>query len=203
MRRHFINTVFAALVAVIAFGFVANTAKTTYTVDTTASKVLWEASKVTGSHNGAVNLSEGAFEFDGEALTGGSFTVDMNSITCADIENAEYNGKLIGHLKSPDFFNVAEHGTAKLDIKRVIPYGKPGEYRVVGDITIKGTTKEVKFNASVMPEGASLKAKAELELDRTDFDIRYGSGTFFENLGDKTIYDEFSLTFEVVANQAG
>ena len=203
MRRHFINTAFAALVAVIAFGFVANTAKTTYTVDTSASKVMWKAAKVTGEHSGTVNLSEGAFDFDGETFVGGSFTVDMTSIADTDIESAEYRAKLDGHLKSADFFNVEEFPTAKLDVKRVIPYGKPGEYRVVGDITIKGTTKEVKFNASVMPEGASLKAKAELELDRTDFDVRYGSGSFFENLGDKTIYDEFTLTFEVVANQAG
>ncbi|MEM9932008.1 MAG: YceI family protein [Bacteroidota bacterium] len=203
MRRHFINTALAALVAIIAFGFVANTAETTYTVDTSASKVLWEASKVTGTHSGTVNISEGAFEFDGETLTGGSFVVDMASIACTDLPKNKGGAKLEGHLKSADFFGVEEFPTAMLAIKRVIPYGKPGEYRIVGDITIKGATKEVKFNASIMPEGASLTAKAELELDRTDFDVRYGSGSFFEDLGDKTIYDEFSLTFEVVANQAG
>ncbi|MBP9193392.1 MAG: YceI family protein, partial [Saprospiraceae bacterium] len=97
-------------------------------------------------------------------------------------------------LKSDDFFGVAQFPEAKLDITKVISRGKPGEYKVVAKITIKNMTKEVKFDAMV----ANGKATATIKLDRTDFDVRYGSGSFFDNLGDKTIYDEFDLTVSLV-----
>ncbi|HRD06497.1 MAG: YceI family protein [Saprospiraceae bacterium] len=158
-------------------------------VNVSASKVNWKAYKVTGSHEGYVNVKSGSLEFNGDAFTGGKFVIDMTSINATDV-SGKAKENLDGHLKSEDFFGVAKFPEAKLDITRVISKGKPGEYKVVANLTIKNTTKEIKFDAMV----ANGKATASIKLDRTDFDVRYGSGSFFDNLGDKTIYDEFDLT---------
>jgi polyisoprenoid-binding protein YceI len=98
-------------------------------------------------------------------------------------------GKLEGHLKSDDFFGVAAHPTATIKFTKVVSRGVAGEYKITANITIKNITKEIKFNATAK-DGT---ANATIKLDRSDFDIKYGSGSFFDNLGDKTIYDEFDL----------
>ena len=157
-------------------------------VNTAASKVNWKGYKVTGSHSGSIAVKSGTLDFNGDVLTGGNFSIDMNTISCEDLTG---NGKtnLEGHLKSDDFFGVANFPEAKFVISRVISRGKAGEYKIVGNLTIKNTTKEVKFDAIV----AGGKATATIKIDRTDYDIRYGSGSFFDSLGDKTIYDEFDI----------
>jgi polyisoprenoid-binding protein YceI len=126
--------------------------------------------------------------------------MDMTSIKVTDLEG-EWAGKLEGHLKSPDFFGVEKHPTATLVITKVVPKGTPGDYKVSGNLTIKEKTKEVRFYAHVDSEGGKMNATADLKIDRTDFDVRYGSGSFFDGLGDKTIYDEFDLTVNIVASK--
>lgn len=160
-------------------------------VDIEKSTVTWKAYKVTGSHTGTVGLSSGALVFDNETLSGGEFVVDMTSLVCTDLEG-EYKGKLEGHLKSDDFFSVANHPTAKIVFTSVEANGK-NSYQVTGDLTIKGITKPVTFDLSVYGS----KATASLKVDRAEYDVRYGSGSFFENLGDKTIYDEFDLVVDL------
>lgn len=179
--------IFLAALAMTLFSF--NTAKVEVAkVDLGASKVEWKASKVTGKHNGTIAIQDGDLTFTDGTLSGGSFTMDMGSIACTDLEGA-MAGKLEGHLKSPDFFAVEEFPTSTLVIKNVFSRGTMGEYKVVADITIKGMTKEVKFN-TMLKDGA---AQASIVLDRSDFNVKYGSGSFFSNLGDKTIHDEFTL----------
>lgn len=160
-------------------------------VDVEKSKVTWKAYKVTGSHTGTVTLSSGALEFENDALSGGEFVVDMTSLISTDLEG-EYKGKLEGHLKSDDFFSVANHPTAKLVFTNVKATGK-NAYEVTGDLTIKGITKAITFDLSVYGS----KATGNLKVDRAQYDVRYGSGSFFENLGDKTIYDEFDLVVDL------
>jgi polyisoprenoid-binding protein YceI len=167
-------------------------------VDTEQSVIKWEGYKVTGKHNGTVDLKSGNLEFDGEQLVGGNFTMDMTSITVLDL-NGNYKAKLEGHLKSDDFFGVEKHPTAKFEITRVVSRGMPGDYKVEGDLTVKGITKPIRFNAKVTEENGVKVARADMKLDRTDYNVRYGSGSFFDNLGDKTIYDEFDLSVELVA----
>lgn len=167
-------------------------------VDTDASFIKWTASKVTGTHYGKVKLKEGSLEFTDGRLTGGSFVADMTSITVEDLTGGSKE-KLTGHLKSDDFFSVENHPTAEFVITNVISRGKPGDYRVTGEITIKGYTEEVKFNTVLTESEDNWSGKADIALDRTDFDIRFRSGTFFQNLGDKTIYDEFNLEVNLVA----
>lgn len=172
----------------------------TYNVNTSESVVSWKAEKVTGAHEGTIGLKNGKLDFTDGALTGGSFDIDMTTLVVTDLEG-EWKAKLEGHLNSPDFFNTAEYPAAKFVITRVVPKGTPGDYKVTGDLTIKGITKEIKFYANAVEEGNKIKAKAEVTVDRTDFDIRYGSGSFFDNLGDKTIYDEFFLDINLVASK--
>jgi len=160
-------------------------------VKTSESKVTWKAYKVTGSHTGTVDLKEGALIFDEGTLTGGEFSVDMTSLISTDLEG-EYKEKLEGHLKSDDFFGVSENPTSKLVFTGVKATGK-NSYEVTGDLTIKGITKPVTFDVSIYGN----KATATMKIDRAQYNVRYGSGSFFENLGDKTIYDEFDLVVDL------
>ena len=187
---------FFALTLAVIFGFSA-TATEPIEVDkkevkTEESTVTWKAYKVTGSHTGTVNLKSGSLMFDEGNLVGGDFTVDMASLISTDLEG-EYKGKLEGHLKSDDFFGVANHPTSSLVFTKVEVTGK-NSYEVTGDLTIKGITKPVAFEVSIYGS----KASATMKIDRAQYDVRYGSGSFFDNLGDKTIYDEFDLVVDLV-----
>ncbi|RNL85652.1 YceI family protein [Sinomicrobium pectinilyticum] len=183
----------AALTLVIAIGATAFTPvdKEEKKVDVTTSKITWKGYKVTGSHEGVISLKEGSLIFEGDKLTGGEFVVDMTSLTSTDLEG-DSRSKLDGHLKSDDFFGVETHPTSKLIITKVKASGK-NAYKVTGDLTIKGKTHPVTFDLSVYGN----KATGALKIDRSKYDVRYGSGSFFDNLGDKTIYDEFDLVVDL------
>lgn len=171
----------------------------TYTVDVQQSTIKWTGKKVTGEHTGTLQLKQGNITIDDNQLTGGSFTVDMASLDNEDL-SGEDKAKLEGHLKSDDFFGVANHPEAILEITDVQPKGS-NQYEVTGDLTIKGSTKPVTFPATVRIKNGKLTAEASLEVDRTKYDIRYGSGSFFDALGDNMIYDNFELQVSLVANQ--
>ena len=166
-------------------------------VDTEASAVKWVGKKVTGQHSGSIGLKGGRLEMEDGQLTGGLFTIDMTSINCEDL-SGDSKGNLEGHLKSDDFFGVETFPTATFVITRAVPQG-PGKYKVVGNMTIKNTTEEIQFPATVEEKDGKYVATADLTIDRSKFDIRYGSGSFFDNLGDKTIYDDFELSVSLVA----
>lgn len=199
------TTIFSALLAIVGLAGMSFTnpvegEKERRTVRVAESNIVWNGYKVTGSHTGNIELKSGELEFEGEELTGGEFVIDMTSITNKDLEG-EWKEKLVGHLKSDDFFGVEQHPTASFKITDVVSRGKPGEYKIVGDLTIKGITKEIKFQAKVEDMGDKAKAVAEVVVDRSEFNVRYGSGSFFDNLGDKTIYDEFDLQVNLVVNK--
>ncbi|MEM6894346.1 MAG: YceI family protein [Bacteroidota bacterium] len=155
------------------------------------STITWKAYKVTGSHVGTITLKSGSLEFDGDKLTGGEFVVDMTTINTTDL-TGDYKNKLDGHLNSDDFFAVASNPTSSMVFTKVEGTGK-NAYKVTGDLTIKGITKPITFDVSVYGS----KATATLKVDRTKYDVKYGSGSFFDNLGDKTIYDEFDLVVDL------
>ncbi|MEM9917599.1 MAG: YceI family protein [Bacteroidota bacterium] len=187
---------FTICLAVIAFVGMSFTTDLTppKKIDLTKSIVTWKGYKVTGSHEGTIQIKEANLDYDNGMLKGGQFTIDMTSIKCTDLEG-DYGNKLVGHLKSDDFFGVNQFPDAVFKITKVASRGKAGEYKITGDITIKGTTKEIKFNAMTDASGALM---ADVTIDRTDYNVRYGSGSFFDNLGDKTIYDEFELKVKLV-----
>lgn len=184
----------------IAVKPVVTTKATNYKVDAGKSTINWDAKKVTGEHMGTVKFKDGALTFDGTKLTGGQFSFDMNSIVCTDLTDAGYNAKLIGHLKSPDFFDTAKHPVSMFKITKVTPKGA-NAYEVTGDMTIKGITNPVTFPVTVKQNGAMVEADGKVRLDRTKYDIRYGSKSFFENIGDKAIYDEFDIDLKLVATK--
>jgi len=157
------------------------------------STVTWKGYKVAGEHSGTIALKSGFLTMDGKKLTGGEFTIDMTTINTTDLEG-DYKGKLDGHLKSDDFFGVANHPTAKLVITRVAAFKKgSASYTTTGDLTIKGITAPVTF-VITMYEG---KAVATLKIDRTKYDVKYGSG-IIGTAKDKLIYDEFDLVAELM-----
>lgn len=172
----------------------------TYNIDTQKSEVSWKGEKVTGEHIGTINLQEGTLMLEDGTLVGGSFTIDMNTITTTDLEG-EDKGKLEGHLKSDDFFGVQSYPTAKLNITNVEAKGN-NKYEITGDLTIKETTQEVTFPATVTTQENQVTADASITINRSKYDVRYGSGSFFDDLGDKTIYDEFHLQVSLVAQNS-
>jgi polyisoprenoid-binding protein YceI len=197
------NTLFLGMTAFLALIGLAFTTveNSSVNVDTSESYIVWKGYKVTGSHHGKVMIKNGELTFDDAGmLTGGGFEIDMNTISCEDLEG-EWSQKLVGHLKSDDFFGVEQYPTAKFVITEVVSRGKPGEYKIIGDLTIKETTKEIKFNTVITEEAARRVATADITIDRSEYDVRYGSGSFFDNLGDKTIYDEFELSVNLVAGK--
>lgn len=167
-----------------------NTVEDKKEVNTDKSTVTWKAYKVTGSHTGTVTLKSGNLIFTNEALTGGQFEVNMTTINTTDLTGDSKNN-LDGHLKSEDFFSVANNPTATMVFTKVTPAGK-NAYNVTGDLTIKGITKPVNFTVSVYGS----KATANLKVDRTAFDVKYGSG-IIGTAKDKLIYDEFDLVVDL------
>lgn len=156
-------------------------------VDIFNSKVTWEGKKVTGAHQGEIFIKSATLEFTGEELSGGSFVLDMSSITCTDLEGKSAES-LVGHLKSDDFFSTEKFPEARLDFVNV-KHIEGVDYRVTAALTIKGVSHPVVFVAD-MRDGL---ATAKVKVDRTKYDIKYGSGSFFDNLGDKAIDDIFTV----------
>lgn len=190
------KTIVTAVLIMAVFGLTANA--TDFTVDKSASKVKWEAKKVTGKHNGSIFFENGSVSVNDNKITGGSFAINMKSMVNEDISDAGMKQKLMGHLASDDFFSVAKFPESMLVIKKVTPVSGD-EYHFVGDLTIKGITNPAEFNAKVSVNGDKLNADGVLTVNRTLYDIKYGSGKFFEGLGDKMIYDDFTLAFTIVA----
>ncbi len=188
---------------VVIFSIVAfTTFKTeTYKADVKESKIGWLAKKVTGQHNGYVTLKEGTLQVENGKIIGGEFTMDMTTISCEDIKDAGMNAKLINHLKSDDFFSVNKNPTSKFVIKKVNYTGKKGNeetYNITGDLTIKGITNSVTFDAKTTSKGNMITAAAKFTFDRLLWKIEYNSGKIFESIGDKMIYDDVEMTLNMV-----
>lgn len=169
-------------------------------VDTNESVITWKGYKVTGEHEGTIKVKRGDLEFTDGMLSGGTFLIDMPTIAVTDLQGGSA-AKLEGHLKSADFFGVDNFPTAMLAITKVVSRGTAGDYRVTADLTIKEITESIRFNTKVNEEGGAYVATADLTIDRSDFDVRYGSGSFLDNLGDRTIYDEFDLNVKLVTKK--
>jgi polyisoprenoid-binding protein YceI len=183
MKKRILNGLIASVVVLTSLSF----ATMNKEVNVKESSVTWTGKKVTGTHTGTIQLKSGNFKVEDEKLIGGEFVMDMTSIENNDL-TGEYKGKLEGHLKSEDFFGVEKYPTAKLIITSVAKKGD-GTYGVVANLTIKNETHPVTFDLD-WKENSAL---AKLSIDRSKFDVRYGSGSFFDDLGDKTIYDNFDL----------
>lgn len=162
-----------------------------YVVDQKASTVVWTGSKITGgSHTGTVAIKSGKFSIADGKMSAGSFVLDMTTITNTDLSGG-MKGKLEGHLKSEDFFGVEKFNTAELTISEGELHGD--HMHASGNLTIKGITKPIKLEVHFSEENGVFNASADITVDRTQFGVKYGSDSFFDNLGDKAINNEMSF----------
>jgi polyisoprenoid-binding protein YceI len=173
--------------------FVFAQANAAYTVDVAKSTLKWNAAKVVGEHHGTVGIKDGTVNTTGNAITGGTFVIDMTSIVCID------NARVGAHLLNQDFFEVDKFPTATFVISKVTP-GANGA-TVTGKLTVKGITKDLTFPAQLSVDGNSLNAKANITVNRLEYDLRYRSAAFFSGLGDRAIKDEFIMTLDLTATR--
>ncbi|PSK91196.1 YceI family protein [Taibaiella chishuiensis] len=164
-----------------------------FKVDNTQSRIDWEGRKVTGVHNGTINLKEGQLLLENGRLSGGSFTIDMASIRILDVTDPATNAQFAGHLASGDFFATEQYPEAFFRITAV------DQDYITGDLTIKGITHPVSFSAALALHEDTLTASGKIVVDRTRYGIRFRSGNFFKNLGDTLIYNDFDLNVTFTA----
>lgn len=166
----------------------------TKTVDVEKSTITWVGSKLTGSsHQGTIKLKSGNLLFENNSFSGGEFVMDMSSINTTDLKGSK-KAKLEKHLKSDDFFGIQKHTEASFVITKVILADENGSYNITGNLTIKGVSKESTFKVKL----SESELTGKLTIDRSLFNIRYGSGSFFENLGNRAISNDFTLDLQLV-----
>ena len=176
------------------------TAADTLQVDMENSQIKWIGRKVTGEHSGTLNLSGGWVVLDKNSINSGKFIFDMASISNTDIESPEWKQKLEDHLKSEDFFHTDSFPHAILKIKNrqsLIIENSKISAQVLADLTIRGITHEIKFPFDLTQSQNNFNAEGSVDIDRTLYNIQYKSGKFFDELGDKLIYDNFTVQFMV------
>ncbi len=181
------------------------TGSDSYTISPTESELAWKGTKIGGEHWGTIGIKQGTVFMKNGTIVGGDFIIDMKAIKVLDITDAETAGKLKGHLESDDFFSAEKHPEAFFKITSAemvanAPAGQPN-YKIKGNLNIKAITKSIEFMASVETMDKTLKTKADFDLDRTQWDIRYASGKFFPSIGDKMINDNFNIKLNIVAKQ--
>jgi polyisoprenoid-binding protein YceI len=198
------NKSIAAICVVVAF--VAQSfsgTSVTYKADTKTSKINWVGKKLTGLHNGTVALKEGVLVVTDGKFESGKFDIDMTSITVEDVKDADGNKKLVDHLKNDDFFSVDKHPTAVLVVTRTTANRAKSEaepnYICFGNLNIKGINKPISFPARVNVTGDKINGTANIRIDRTQWDIKYKSGTIFPELADKAINDEIEFNVTIAA----
>lgn len=184
---------------------VAATGGTTYKLQPQLSTLGWEAKAVTHGHNGTMQFTGGDLLVKNNMVVGGDATVDMKTIKATDITDAEQHTKFVGHMSSEDFFGVEKNPTATFKIVSVTPIkgaaATADNATIAGDMTIKGVTNRITFPAKVGVKNGVAAATGKVTIDRTKFGLKYGSKSFFDSIGDKAIYDDFTLDFNVLAKQ--
>ena len=193
------NIIRTAAIFIIVFVSIL-TAADTLQVDMENSQIKWIGRKVTGEHSGTLNLSGGWVVVGKNSINSGKFIFDMASISNTDIESPEWKQKLEDHLKSEDFFHTDSFPHAILEIKGrqslIIENSKKSE-QIMAVLSIRGITHEIKFPFDLTQSQNNFNAEGSVDIDRTLYNIQYKSGKFFDELGDKLIYDNFTVQFMV------
>jgi polyisoprenoid-binding protein YceI len=195
--RKLYPTILIALLVMIAQPAMAGTP-----IDTEKSTVEWVGNKVTGSHHGSLEIEKGEVVIENGRVKSGNFILDMTSIKVLDIQDERRNKSLENHLKDDDFFGVDFYPKAIFEFNEATPIkgakGNEPNYHFKGDLTLKAITHALEFDARVDLAKSGATASGEIVVDRTKYNIRYKSNKFFDGLGDRAIYDEFSITFRVL-----
>lgn len=190
-KNNLVLSLIASFFVIVSF---TNRKDEVYTVDLKSSVIDWSAKKVVGGHIGTVKLASGSLIYSEKGLKDGAFVMDLANLTSD-------NERLTSHLKNDDFFSVDKFPTSKFDITKVSPAGTD-RVNISGNLTIKGITHPLNFDASVKKEKDIIVAVAKgVKVDRTKYDIKYRSKSFFESIGDKAIDDVFELNINLVAKK--
>ena len=185
--------VFITLLTFLSFTSLAQKARTEkIDIDLKQSKLEWTGKKLGGEHYGEIQLASGYLTFTKNKLTGGAFEMDMASITCVDITDEKSNKRLVDHLKSEDFFSVVRFPKSTFTIIKVESKSAT-EYMVTGNLTIKGKTNPTTFTTKLNTVNNQTVAEATMVFARSKYDVKFGSQSFFENLGDKLVYDDVDM----------
>lgn len=212
MRKNFLNIFTLAIIGIAIVGCKNKTEETAsvntetaivaiqdagvYAVNIDESTIEWKGFKPTGSHLGTINIASGNFTMGDNGINGGTFVFDMTSI-----KDSEGNARLEGHLKSADFFEVETYPTATFEIIGLEE--NDGQSVLTGNLTLKSTTNEVAFPVTVASENGAVTVSSDVfTIDRSKWNVRYGSKSFFDDLQDKFINDEIELKISVKANKS-
>lgn len=172
-----------------------------YKIDAATSTVEWTGTKPTGYHNGTFAVSEGTFAIKDNNVASGNFTIDIAAMKSIDYANdTAMAAKLLGHLKSPDFFDVAKYPTAKFAVvsSEVVTGDSTATHRITGNLTLKDSTKSVTIPAKVSIENGTLTATANFNIDRSQWGLSYGNDA---SLKDKFIKPEVNLKLNLKASK--
>lgn len=173
----------------------------TYSANIKASNVHWLGKKTTGQHEGDVKIKRGSIVFNGTTPTSGEFVLDMQSISCTDIKDADDNQSLVDHLKGKDFFDIEASPESILKIMAFEKSSTANAYNVKGNLTIKGITNVITFPAIVTTDKTGAKATATITIDRTKWNISYKSKSILGSVADKFIYDDVQFNVNLVLNK--
>jgi polyisoprenoid-binding protein YceI len=176
----------------------------TYKLDASKSKVEWTGKKISGEHHGHLNFKDGKIIASGKKLVGGQFSVDMTSLKDDDLTDSTYNSKLVNHLRSDDFFSIDKNPTSSFVIKKVTELNGNQEgftHQIEGDLNIKGIVNPISFPAKIKTDKNVLLAEGKIDVDRTKWNIKFRSASFFKDLGDKVIDDKFSVNLNIYAKK--
>lgn len=177
-----------------------------YQVNIEKSKLNWTCGKMMGgSHTGAVTFISGELHGNDAKLVNGKFEIDLKSITNTDITDKAKNADLVGHLKSPDFFDTDKNPTSTLEIISITlvdPAATDANYKIVANLTIKGITKEISFPALIKSNGSEISASAKFTINRKDWGMNYGTEGSVANLAkDRIINNNIDFTVSVTATE--
>lgn len=175
-----------------------------FNIQTGQSEVAWLGQTIVGrSHDGTIGIQSGELYVYNGTLLGGRVDIDMNQIVVLDIEDPDLNARLRGHLMNDDFFAVDQYPVSTLEIASFEPIegaaaGGPN-YRVTGNLTIRGITHGIAFDAFVDQNESRIHATADFAFDRSLYNVRFRSGRFFEDLGENLIIDDIGLGVNLIA----
>jgi polyisoprenoid-binding protein YceI len=176
-----------------------------YSIDVSGSRLEWTGRNINGRHSGTITLAGGEITVEKGGVTGGTVTIDMNTIVNLDLKDETYNRMLISHLESEDFFDVTAYPTAVFTLngsERLAAAGSPN-LLIQGALELKGTTKPLALPAEIVPqEDGTVKVRAACDIDRTEWGVLYGSGRFFEKLGMHLVSDIISIELFLAARRA-
>lgn len=181
----------------------AQTAGKKLIVDTTASSIKWKGSKIGGDHTGTIGIKSGELIVNGQEVVSGYFIIDMNNILNEDLLDQKTKDMLVNHLKSVDFFDVAKYPESTFTITKVdVLSAQNGDVNISGNLKMKDVEKGVTFKAKITKDGDVYKAvTVPFNIDRTQWNVRYGSKTIFKELTDNVISDNIELQITIVAKE--